>query len=209
MLDTLLFYTMKTLPVFLCLFLAFLSFPLYFSRKNNSKVNWKLLLIQYVFTAYLVLVLSIVGVTSLLFFLQNPPYFKVSNMDVNLMPFVNLRSDLRQYLANIFLFVPFGLLFPFLNPEKNLLSTFLWGIGFSFSIEFLQIFSLRTSDINDLLMNGLGVLLGYLLLAFIQKIRFHAKLRPFPMISLEQKRKENTISCSHTDFCFSMISSQC
>lgn len=179
MLGAVLYYTINTLPVLICLFLVFLSFAIYSSRKKNSKLNWKSLLIQYVFTAYLVLVLSIVGVTSLLFFLRNPQYFRTSNIDVNLIPFVNVRSDFSQYLANILLFVPFGFLFPLLTSENCPCSTLLWGIGFSFSIEFLQLFSLRTTDINDLMMNSLGVLLGYLFFSILQRTRLHAGFQAF------------------------------
>lgn len=169
MFGTVLYYLIRILPMWICLLVFSILLVLFLIQKNGGKGNWCYWTIQYFFLSYLIFVLQIGGITRILFFLQNPVYFKPSTMTVNLIPFVDLFSDPSQYFANILLFVPFGFLFPFLAPKNRLHSTLLWGIGFSCSIEILQAFCLRTPDINDLLMNTLGVLLGYFLFAFFQK----------------------------------------
>ena len=67
-----------------------------------------------------------------------------------------------QYLLNFFLFVPMGFLVPLLwkqyRTENHVL---LFGFGTSFAIEVLQMFCGRTTDVDDLLMNTLGALIGY------------------------------------------------
>jgi len=175
MLDTLFYYISEFFPVLICLLPFFLVLTAYSVCKKKEKVSWRYLGMRYLWTAYLIFVLFITGAADLLYTLQHPLYFRISDMAVNLIPFVDFLTDPGQYFANILLFVPFGLLFPLVGPKRNLFSTFLWGIGFSFSIELLQMFSLRTPDLNDLLMNGFGVLLGYLLFVLIRKIRIHFK----------------------------------
>lgn len=167
MFGTILYFLIKVLPMWICLFLLCLPFILFSVRKSGEKANWLCWLIQYAFLSYLIFVLAIGGVTGILFFLQNPTYFRASTITVNIIPFVDLFSDPMQYFANILLFIPFGLLFPLLFPQNQLRSTLLSGIIFSSSIEILQAFSLRTPDINDMLMNVLGTLIGYFLFYFL------------------------------------------
>lgn len=166
MFGTVLYFLIKVLPMWICLFLLCLPFILFSVRKSGEKANWLCCLIQYAFLSYLIFVLAIGGVTGILFFLQNPSYFRASTITVNIIPFVDFFSNPIQYFANILLFIPFGLLFPLLSPQNQLRSTLLSGIIFSSSIEILQAFSLRTPDINDILMNALGTLIGYYLFSF-------------------------------------------
>ena len=135
MFGTVLYYLIRILPMWICLLVFSIPLVLFLIQKNGGKGNWCYWAIQYFFLSYLIFVLQIGGITRILFFLQNPVYFKPSTMTVNLIPFVDLFSDPSQYFANILLFVPFGLLFPFLAPKNRLHSTLLWGIGFSCSID--------------------------------------------------------------------------
>lgn len=171
MLGTVYYFLMRILPVWVCLLVLCLPFVVFSIRKNSGKTNWFYWVTQYVFLSYLIFVLTIGGVTRVLFYLQNPEYFKLSTITVNWIPFINFFLDPSQYLANIILFLPFGFLFPLLASKNNLRSILLWGMAFSFSIELLQAFCLRTPDINDLLMNTLGAVLGYLLFTL-----FHRKI---------------------------------
>jgi Glycopeptide antibiotics resistance protein len=73
--------------------------------------------------------------------------------------------------ANLLLFSPLGIFLPLLIKKCNSL-LYVLGIGFitSFSIEFIQFFIGRRADIDDIILNLLGVLLGfitYLLCRFI------------------------------------------
>ena len=85
--------------------------------------------------------------------------------------------------ANIFLLFPFGLLLPMVfksvQKGKRVIG---FGMLFSIMIEILQILPGRSSDIDDVILNTLGCILGYLLYKLMvrndrsrQKTTVHAK----------------------------------
>lgn len=82
---------------------------------------------------------------------------------INLLPF-SKNIDLIAYFLNVLLFIPFGFFLPLIwaNLDK-LRYTVLCGLSFSLLIEMSQLFNNRRTDVDDLLLNTLGTLLGYLL----------------------------------------------
>lgn len=58
--------------------------------------------------------------------------------------------------------------------NKNLLS---FALIFSGGIEFLQMFSGRYAQIDDVLMNTLGSLLGYVVYVLLSKLKVHHKFQ--------------------------------
>ena len=65
-------------------------------------------------------------------------------------------------LGNILLFIPIGLFLPTLwnIPYKKVL---LYGIIFSTTVETIQIVLPRVSDIDDIILNNIGVYIGILI----------------------------------------------
>ncbi len=62
---------------------------------------------------------------------------------------------------NILLFVPLGIILTLVWPVKlGLLRTTLWGFGLSLLVETSQLFNIRATDVDDLIMNTLGALIG-------------------------------------------------
>ncbi|MGI6031604.1 MAG: VanZ family protein [Eubacteriales bacterium] len=61
--------------------------------------------------------------------------------------------------GNVLMFIPMGMLIPLL--WKRGWSTVLIGFGASCLIEGLQLFSYRSTDVDDVLLNTLGTLVGY------------------------------------------------
>lgn len=84
---------------------------------------------------------------------------------------VPINSITRNLLGNIFLTTPLGIFLPILwrNKFGKIRSIILFGLIISFSIEVLQYIEgiifpsiyIRTSDINDIIFNTLGTILGY------------------------------------------------
>ena len=65
-------------------------------------------------------------------------------------------------LGNIFWFIPFGFLLPMLLKKHNLIKTLLSGFLFSLTIETLQFtFYKGVAELDDLILNTFGVLIGY------------------------------------------------
>ena len=90
---------------------------------------------------------------------------------VNWVPFVNLFDypEMRDILINVVgnsaMFIPLGIVWPSvykgLNTHRKVI---LAGVGVSLCIEILQLpFYDRVSDVDDLLLNSLGFIIGYLL----------------------------------------------
>ena len=80
----------------------------------------------------------------------------------NLLPFSN-DINMMEYLFNVFLFIPFGFLLPLIwTHMSKLIYIILYSISFSLLIEVSQLFNRRHTDIDDLIMNTIGGLLGYL-----------------------------------------------
>ncbi|HYF63398.1 MAG TPA: VanZ family protein [Herpetosiphonaceae bacterium] len=89
---------------------------------------------------------------------------------VNLLPLAGIgeslagggRAILINLVGNVVAFVPPGLLLPLARRTPALRFTLLGGLALSLGIEVAQwIAGYRVSDIDDLLLNGLGTLCGY------------------------------------------------
>ena len=96
---------------------------------------------------------------------------------INWIPFVNLldyperRSILINVIGNTAMFVPLGVIWPMvykeLNTHRKVIAA---GIGVSLCIEILQLpFYDRVTDIDDLILNAVGFLLGYGMYLFGKK----------------------------------------
>lgn len=92
------------------------------------------------------------------------------NLDpaINLIPFDGLLASPVQFFLNILLFLPVGILAPLiwskLGHLKNIL---LLGGGLSCFIEFMQLFNFRATDLDDLIANTAGAVLGFALVKLI------------------------------------------
>ena len=97
---------------------------------------------------------------------------------INLIPFVNLldyeskRDLLLNLIGNCAMFIPTGILTPILYKHlDSFKKTVLTGFLISLSIEILQLpFAVRASDVDDLILNTLGVAIGYGLYALVKKL---------------------------------------
>lgn len=90
--------------------------------------------------------------------------------NINLIPFVNGLN--MEFILNILLFIPLGFFCPMISKTyEQVKNVLLIGAGFSFVIEISQLFTLhRATDINDIISNTLGALIGYVCFRFIIKL---------------------------------------
>lgn len=130
-----------------------IPFLLYRGRQTSQSRTTTLLSI--LFAVYLSAVYTIAGLPSVVYIRFNP--------HVNFTPFLYMFSDHTASLLNVLLFVPFGFFLPVLWKKYQKLHRTI-GAGFlmSLSIEILQIFTYRATDINDLITNTTGTVLGFL-----------------------------------------------
>lgn len=82
---------------------------------------------------------------------------------INLVPF-SKEIDVVAYALNILLFVPFGLLAPMIWQSMGKLRSVLFGaLGFTLLIEVSQLLNFRSTDIDDVILNVLGAMVGFVL----------------------------------------------
>lgn len=89
------------------------------------------------------------------------PFFSPGN--VNLIPFDTFSQSAYILAANVGLFLPFGLFPALLFRGFGWRRALLTGVCVTLSIETCQLFIGRTFDIDDLMLNTLGVFCGFLL----------------------------------------------
>ena len=129
---------------------AFLAF-----RKTESRKRFLLISL---FTLYLCEMFDVVGIPAVQYIRWDPT--------VNLIPFGDEKNSrfFLQLGLNAVMFLPLGFLLPILWSEcRRWYRTTLAGFFISLTIEAVQMFCSRATDVDDLIMNTLGACLGYFL----------------------------------------------
>ncbi|CAM4130988.1 hypothetical protein BAQ46_05855 [Bacillus paranthracis] len=157
--------------------------------KNKKHVIWWKEIISFLFLVYICMV---VAVTLFPLPIGFPSNIENLNRSVNIIPFASIIKDINQIGSaydgdalfmigliirnvggNILLLMPLGFLAPILwDKYKKFKNTILLGFSISTSIELLQLIQSlfsgvgRVTDIDDVICNVIGYILGY----FIYKI---------------------------------------
>ena len=150
---------------------------------QQKKVVWKreaLLLLMYINLAVLIRFVFYP------FFTVNgevqPLIINMSSLQplrVNLIPLVNIldydikREAAINIIGNISMFIPTGVIMPILYKRLHCFwKVFLAGVGLSFVIEVIQmLFPGSVTDIDDLILNTLGVAVGYGIYAACKRLK--------------------------------------
>ena len=96
---------------------------------------------------------------------------------MNLVPFVHLgdyeiKSEMwLNLIGNCAMFIPTGIIVPILYPNcKSFKKTALTGFLISLTIEIIQLpFAVRCSDVDDLILNTAGCIIGYGIYALVKR----------------------------------------
>jgi glycopeptide antibiotics resistance protein len=85
---------------------------------------------------------------------------------------IGIESFIVNIFGNIFAFSPFGFLLPIISSDnRKLLNIALLSLLFSLTIESLQlVFKVGIFDVDDLLMNTIGGIIGYCIFWFFRFI---------------------------------------
>lgn len=170
------FYFMFYESVFLRYFIPGLAASILFLgiteinlRIKNERISWFHRIMVLVMGLYLTVVFSVTVSLDYVFSLEH------FGQNINVIPFRVLHSDFESW-GNMFMFIPFGALLVLLSKKcQNLYVTLLAGAGLSLFIELLQLFSVRITDIDDVILNTAGTLCGFILgkliLLFIPSLR--------------------------------------
>lgn len=124
-------------------------------RKEKYRKDWLLCL---VLTMFLCLVLVYTNSGSIWDLVMRN--FEFNAETINLVPFSG-EINKSIYFMNLIVLIPFGILVPLIFKDRTVWKVMISGLLFSFLIEFSQLFNLiRTTDIDDLILNTAGALIG-------------------------------------------------
>lgn len=111
-------------------------------------------------------------------------FMRIGSVDSSIVtePFDDLRDAflyrdpamMQHFFLNVLMFVPFGYLIPETNPRylRKWSFVMMGGLIASTVIEGCQmIFSLGQSDVDDIIANTLGAVIGYVLIRFVWQVR--------------------------------------
>ena len=159
----------------ICVFAPCIVYQIILYRKGNKNetINKGNLILRYLFIFYLFAVLNIVGLGTIW---EIGNYGEIIRLDeIHLIPFQS--EGLFTYVMNVIMFAPLGFALPFLwEKYRSFPKAIFTGFLFSLSIEIGQLFNRRQTDIDDLMMNVLGTILGFCIWLLLGK-RFKTKPR--------------------------------
>ena len=153
-------------PLF-CILLPCMLYVLIQTKGFHRRTNFIHMIWVLIFLYYVYLVLETTGIGTI-WEIGLYPGMKLQE-EINLIPFRDGIS--LSMILNVVMFMPLGFLLPLLWKEyQSLVRTAIIGFCFSCGIEFCQLFNRRVSDVDDLLMNTLGAILGWLIWIVFSRI---------------------------------------
>lgn len=153
-------------PLF-CILLPCMLYVLIQTKRFHRRTNFIHMIWVFIFLYYVYLVLETTGIGTI-WKIGLYPGMKLQE-EINLIPFRDGIS--LSMILNVVMFMPLGFLLPLLWKEyQSLVRTAIIGFCFSCGIEFCQLFNRRVSDVDDLLMNTLGAILGWLIWIVFSRI---------------------------------------
>jgi glycopeptide antibiotics resistance protein len=151
-----------------------------FKNKKYKRLSVPREMLLNIFAVYIVSLLSITLFPIYIIWGEVVEKFRPA---INMIPFVDIITDfprtqfslafkikflIKNLMGNLVLLLPFGLFLPILwNRARSFWTTVVMGVLLSFSIEILQYvlayfgYGGRAADIDDLILNTLGVVIGY------------------------------------------------
>ena len=153
-------------PLF-CILLPCMLYVLIQTKGFHRRTNFIHMIWVFIFLYYVYLVLETTGIGTIW---EIGLYTGIKlQEEINLIPFRDGIS--LSMILNVVMFMPLGFLLPLLWKEyQSLVRTAIIGFCFSCGIEFCQLFNRRVSDVDDLLMNTLGAILGWLIWIVFSRI---------------------------------------
>ena len=180
-------YFLQAVPITIAIGIVYLILRLVFLKRKNRHIAWFSEIMRLLFVCYLT------GLCSLVIL---PANFWLSFFDaiffgwwedmgaffnfgeINLIPTIvkclsgdySLGSWVKEMLVgNIIMFMPFGFFLPFVVENLNRRNAFMIFLVVPFVVESLQLFVGRSFDVDDLICNFLGIIIGFIIAGMIKK----------------------------------------
>ena len=174
-------YIINMIPYMIIAIPIYLISRFIYLKIKNKKLNWYHEIVLFLFVIFIV---GLASQTIIPKFESGVGGFKIIKNGIhetNLIPFKVLVETYNEvfingyinyfiinFLGNIILFMPFGFIIPLLWNVSNK-KVIIIGFCSSLFIEICQLFLTRGTDVDDLILNTLGILLGLLLYKLLYK----------------------------------------
>ena len=187
--EDLIFYVYEFLTSFIP-FLIVLQLFHHIHKKQNLQISKFYDILMMLFACYLIGVYHFTGAGTI--YEAIAYQLEIREDEINLIPFSN-EIDIVAYLLNIVLLIPLGIFVPVLWKKASRLSE-IAGIGFLFSvfIEITQLINIRHTDIDDVILNTFGAVIGFM----IYQLCSH---------SLKDKIQQNSIPVIELPICILIL----
>ena len=148
----------------------------------NFTINRYILKKDKISKEYKFVLLCMIIYLSIIFALNISPFYGFSTTinwsdNLNLNPFRilhNFRFRLTSIIKEIAIFIPLGILLPLISKNfQRAHKSLIIGIFISLFIEIFQLFLYKGSDIDSVILSGVGTLIGYFIYKFSSKIKIY------------------------------------
>lgn len=148
---------------------------------DDRKTNYAKIILLILFAIYITGVFYFTGSGTLWDGLFKE--FEIRYEYINIVPFSN-NIDIIGYILNIILFIPFGFLVPLIWKKLNKPSLIIiLGFLFSLLIELSQLLNNRSTDVDDLILNTIGAVIGFLTFRIFNKnIKFNISTNKYEIL---------------------------
>ena len=138
-----------------------------YRTKEEKRSDTKHLISCLIFSCYLFLLLHVTGAGTF----YDTSRYGINLKMINLLPFSDTDIDIIGYLLNVVLFLPLGFMLPSMWTEfRTCKAVMLAGGAMSLVVELSQLINNRATDVDDLIMNTFGAILGFLVYKYIHEM---------------------------------------
>ncbi len=179
----------QVIPITLLVGLLYIIFRFLKLKKNNSDINYKREILYLIFICYIVglfnLVLVPINFWNIIWYnvfynFNENPFAGIFDFSYNFIPTIykiiigeyTLDSWVKAMIVgNFLMFIPMGILLSLCFENVNKKNIFKYAVLIPLAIEVLQLVVGRSFDIDDLLMNFLGIVIGYFIVELVKKLK--------------------------------------
>lgn len=174
-------YVLSMIPYMIIAIPIYIVIRFVFFKTKKLKMNWYHEIALFLFVLFIIGLASQTIIPKFEFGMNGFGIVKSGKHTINLIPFkvvfetynevfINgyINYFLINFLGNIIMFMPIGFFIPLLWNLSNK-KVIVTGFYFSLFIEICQLFLNRGTDVDDLILNTIGIILGLLLYRIISK----------------------------------------
>ena len=179
----------QVIPITLLVGLLYIIFRFLKLKKSNSDINYKREILYLIFICYIVGLFNLVLVPinfwdiiwyNIFYNFNENPFAGIFDFSYNFIPTIykiiigehTLDSwGKAMIVGNFLMFIPMGIFLPLCFKNINKKNIFKYAVLIPFAIEVLQLVAGRSFDIDDLVMNFLGIVIGYFIVELVKKLK--------------------------------------